>query len=58
MLDAVKKHYSSYRKSERPDDQTGLEARHIAGDKASFGEDFSYDGKIWNPKLGFVTNKK
>ena len=29
-------------------------ARRIAGGKLFFGEDFSYDGKVWNPKLGFV----
>ena len=56
LLDAVKKHYYSYCKSKRPGDQAGLEARRIAGGKAFFGEDFSYGGKAWHPKLGFAKN--
>ena len=54
LLDAVKKHYYSYRTSANPKDQAGLEARRIAGGKLFFGEDFSYDGKKWDSKLGFV----
>lgn len=57
LLDAVKKHYYSYRTSANPEDQAGLEARRIAGGKLFFGEDFSYDGKTWDPKLGFVAKK-
>jgi hypothetical protein len=30
-------------------------ARRVAGGKAFFGEDFSYDGKVWNPDVGFTT---
>lgn len=54
LLDAVKKHYYSYRTSSNPEDQAGLEARRVAGGKLFFGEDFSYDGKTWDAKLGFV----
>lgn len=54
LLDAVKKHYYSYRTSERPEDQAGLENRRVAGGRLFFGEDFSYEGKEWDPKLGFV----
>lgn len=54
LLAAVKKHYYSYRTSERPEDQAGLEARRVAGGKAFFGEDFSYDGMAWDPTAGFV----
>ena len=54
LLAAVKKHYYSYRKSERPEDQAGLEARRVAGGKAFFGEEFSYKGKKWDPEQGFV----
>ena len=54
LLDAVKKHYYSYRTSANPKDQAGLEARRIAGGKLFFGEDFSYRGKTWDAKLGFV----
>lgn len=42
LLAAVKKHYTTYRKSSRPKDQAGLEARRIAGMKAFFGEDYAY----------------
>ena len=54
LLAAVKKHYYSYRTSERPQDQAGLEKRRVAGGRTFFGEDFSYEGKVWDPKLGFV----
>lgn len=54
LLAAVKKHYYSYRKSENPKDQAGLEARRVAGGKLFFGDDFSYDGKVWDAKRGFV----
>lgn len=54
LLAAVKKHYYSYRKSERPEDQAGLEARRIAGGRAFFGEEFSYKDKEWDPARGFV----
>ena len=54
LLAAVKKHYYSYRTSKNPEDQAGLEARRVAGGKLFFGEDFSYDGKTWDPKAGFV----
>lgn len=54
LLAAVKKHYYSYRTSKNPDDQAGLEARRVAGGRLFFGEDFSYDGKTWDPKLGFI----
>jgi hypothetical protein len=37
-----------------PKHREGLMARRIAGGKLFFGEDFSYDGKIWDPKAGFV----
>lgn len=54
LLAAVKKHYYSYRTSDRPEDQAGLESRRIDGGKTFFGEKFSYAGKTWNPNLGFV----
>jgi GH24 family phage-related lysozyme (muramidase) len=54
LMAAVKKHYYSYRTSKNPKDQAGLEARRVAGGKLFFGEDFSYDGKTWDAKLGFV----
>lgn len=53
LLAAVKKHYYSYL-TQDPKLRKGLMARRIAGGKLFFGEDFSYDGKKWNPKLGFV----
>lgn len=57
LLNAVKKHYYSYL-TQDPKHRKGLMARRIAGGRLFFGEDFSYDGKIWDPKVGFVTNKK
>ena len=54
LLAAVKKHYYSYRKSDNPNHQAGLETRRIAGGKLFFGEDFSYDGKTWDSVRGFV----
>lgn len=54
LLAAVKKHYYSYRTSDRPEDQAGLESRRVDGGKTFFGEKFSYAGKTWNPNLGFV----
>ena len=53
LLAAVKKHYYSYL-TQDPKLRKGLMSRRIAGGKLFFGEDFSYDGKKWNPKLGFV----
>lgn len=54
LLAAVKKHYYSYRKTDDPRHQAGLEARRVAGGKLFFGEDFSYEGKTWDPVRGFV----
>lgn len=53
LLAAVQKHYYSYL---TPDagHRKGLMARRVAGGKAFFGEDFSYDGKVWNPDVGFT----
>jgi hypothetical protein len=53
LLNAVKKRYYSYLTKD-PEYREGLMARRIAGGKLFFGEDFSYDGKIWDPKAGFV----
>lgn len=53
LLAAVKKHYYSYL-TQDPKLRKGLMARRIAGGKLFFGEDFSYDGKAWDSKLGFV----
>lgn len=53
LLNAVKKHYYSYL-TQDPKHRKGLMARRIAGGRLFFGEDFSYDGKIWDPKVGFV----
>lgn len=59
LLDVVKNHYYSYRKSEDTGMQDGLEARRIAGGKLFFGEDFSYDDKEWSVKdHKFVLKKK
>ena len=54
LLAAVKKHYYSYRKSEDPDHREGLENRRVAGGKLFFGDDFSYEGKVWDPVRGFI----
>jgi hypothetical protein len=53
LLDAVKKHYYSYLTKDLKH-RKGLMARRVAGGRLFFGEDFSYDGKVWNSKLGFV----
>lgn len=53
LLAAVKKHYYSYLTKD-PEYREGLMARRIAGGKAFFGEDFSYEGKVWDPAAGFV----
>lgn len=53
LLNAVKKHYYSYL-TQDPKYREGLMARRVAGGRLFFGEDFSYDGKVWNSKLGFV----
>ena len=49
----MKKHYYSYLTKDLKY-RKGLMARRIAGGKTFFGEDFSYDGKTWDSKLGFV----
>jgi predicted NAD-dependent protein-ADP-ribosyltransferase YbiA (DUF1768 family) len=53
LLNAVKKHYYSYLTKD-PEYREGLMNRRVAGGKLFFGEDFSYDGKTWDAKLGFV----
>lgn len=51
---AVMKHYPTYRNSDSPETRAGLQNRRVRGMKAFFGEDFSYEGKEWNPETGFV----
>jgi hypothetical protein len=53
LLAAVKKHYYSYL-SKDPKYRAGLMARRVAGGKTFFGEDFSYEGKTWDPAVGFT----
>ena len=53
LLTVAKKHYYSYRgASGNP--EKGLMDRRIAGGKLFFNEDFSYEGKVWDPERGFV----
>lgn len=56
LLAAVQKHYYSYLTPDRKH-RKGLMARRVAGGKTFFGEDFSYDSKVWNPDVGFVRGK-
>lgn len=58
LLNAVKKHYYSYRKADDPKAQAALESRRAEGGKTFFGEDFTYEGKVWDNEKGFVTAKK
>lgn len=42
LLTVVKRHYTTYRKSDDPNAQAGLEARRIDGMKTFFNEDYAY----------------
>ena len=56
LLAAVKKHYYSYLTKD-PEHRAGLMARRVSGGRTFFGEDFSYEGKVWAPARGFVPDE-
>lgn len=55
LLNVVKKHYYSYRKADDPNARTALERRRIDGGKTFFGENFTYEGKVWDNEKGFIS---
>lgn len=57
LLEIVKRHYYSYRNPDDPKTKAGLEARRIAGGKTFFGEDFSYENKVWDKKTHRFVDK-
>lgn len=57
LLEIVKRHYYSYRNSDDPKAKAGLEARRIAGGKTFFGEDFSYENKVWDKETHRFVDK-